>query len=162
LPDAAGKKPYHLLVEVMEKSGYAAIAKVGMHRREYIVVIRPRQNGLTLHTMHYPNEVRAVPEYGGKDKVAIKPKEVELAVQLVEKLAGSFQPERYEDEYRNRVLKLVAAKAEGKQIKGEPRRKMAPVIDLMQALQKSIGKSAARKPAARAKRGRAHSAAKAS
>ena len=161
LPEGPGKKAYHLLVEVMEKSGYAALAKVGMHRREFIVAIRSRDNGLTLHTMHYPNEVRAVPEYGGKDHVAIKPKEVELAEQLVHKLAGPFKPEQYEDEYRKRVLELIEAKAEGKKVKSEPRKKMAPVIDLMQALQKSIGKSVAarKKPAARAKGKRARAAA---
>jgi DNA end-binding protein Ku len=152
LPEAPGKKAYHLLIEVMEKSGYAAVAKVGMHRREFIVVIRPRNNGLTLHTMYYPNEVRAVPDYGATDHVTIRPQEVELAEQLVKKMAAPFEPGQYEDEYRNRVIELVEAKAEGKTLKGEPRKKMAPVIDLMQALQKSIGKSAAAKPPARAKR----------
>jgi DNA end-binding protein Ku len=164
LPEAPGRKPYRLLVEVMEKSGYAAIAKVGMHRREYIVAIRPRNNGLTLHTMHYPNEVRAVPDYGAKDDVKVSSKEIELAEQLVKKLAGPFKPEQYEDEYRNRVIELVEAKAEGKQVKGAPRKKMAPVIDLMQALQKSIGKSKAKPPAraTRAKGKVAGAAAKAS
>jgi DNA end-binding protein Ku len=92
LPEAAGKKAYHLLIEVMEKSGYAAVAKVGMHRREFIVVIRPRDNGLTLHTMYYPNEVRAVPDYGAKDHVTIRPKEVELAEQLVKKWRAPSNP----------------------------------------------------------------------
>jgi DNA end-binding protein Ku len=152
LPETAGKKAYHLLIEVMEKSGYAAIAKVGMHRREFIVVIRPRDNGLTLHTMYYPNEVRAVPDYGAKDHVTVKAKEVELAEQLVKKMAGPFKPDEYEDEYRSHVLELIEAKAEGKTVKSEPKKRMAPVIDLMQALQKSIGKSAAARPPARAKR----------
>jgi DNA end-binding protein Ku len=163
LPEGPGRKAYHLLVQVMEKSGYAALAKVGMHRREYIVAIRPRENGLTLHTMHYPNEVRAVPEYGDKDHATIKPKEVELAEQLVHKLAGPFKPEQYEDEYRKRVIEMLEAKGEGKRVRGEPKRKMAPVIDLMEALKKSIGKpAAARKPARRAKGKRAHALAKAS
>jgi DNA end-binding protein Ku len=153
VPEEPGKKAYHLLIDVMEKSGYVALAKVGMHRREYIVAIRPRDNGLTLHTMFYPNEVRAVPEYGAKDNVSVKPKEVELAQELVKKLAGPFRPEEFTDEYRNRVLKLVEAKSEGKELEGTPHKRMAPVIDLMQALQKSLqqGSSAARKPSARAK-----------
>jgi DNA end-binding protein Ku len=151
IPEEAGKKPYRLLVETMEKAGYAALAKVGMHRREYIVVIRPNENGLTLHTMYYPGEVRKIPEYGATDQVQVKPQEVELAEQLVKKLAAPFHPERYEDEYKKRVLELVEAKAEGKQVEGAPKQKMAPVIDLMQALQKSLGDVAAKKPAARAK-----------
>jgi DNA end-binding protein Ku len=73
-------------------------------------------------------------------------------------MAGPFEPKQYEDDYRKRVIELIEAKAEGKTLKGEPRRKMAPVIDLMQALQKSIGKSAAAKPPARAKSSRAHAA----
>jgi len=159
LPEGPGKKAYHLLIEVMEKSGYAALAKVGMHRREFVVVIRSRDNGLTLHTMYYPNEVRALPDYG-KNHVTIQAKEVDLAEQIVKKMAAPFEPEQYEDEYRNRVLKLIEAKAEGKTVKAEPKHKMAPVIDLMQALQKSIGKSAAAKPPARAKRAsRAHTTA---
>jgi DNA end-binding protein Ku len=163
LPEPGGKKPYQLLVAAMEKSGYAAIAKVGMHRREYIVVIRPRANGLTLHTMHYRNEVRALRDYGAKDKSATREKEVELAEQLVKKLAGTFKPEQYEDEYRSRILKLLEAKAKGKSIKPETHRKMAPVVDLMAALRKSVGQSASGKSATRthAKKSRTSKPAKA-
>jgi DNA end-binding protein Ku len=148
LPESAGKKPYRLLVQAMEKSGYAALAKVGMHRREYIVVMRPHRDGLALHTMHYPNEVRPIPDYGSKDHVKLQAKELEMATELVKKLAAPFKPEQYEDEYRKRLEQLVEAKAEGKTVKGEPKRKPAKVIDLMQALQKSIG---ARKPAGRSR-----------
>lgn len=153
VPETPGRKAYRLLVDTMEKSGYAAIAKVGMHRREYLVVIRPRQNGLTLHTMYYPNEVRSVPEYGAADHVEIKPREVELAEQLVRQLAGPFHPERYQDEYQKRLMNLVESKAEGKQPEGAPKKRMAPVIDLMSALQKSLNtaQAAQKKPAARAK-----------
>ena len=155
VPEPAGKKPYQLLVEAMEKSGYAAIAKVGMHRREYVVVIRPRAHGLTLHTMHYPNEVRSVREYGARDKATTKPKEVELAEQLVKKLAGPFKPEQYEDEYRSRILKLLEAKANGKSVKPEAHKKMAPVVDLMAALRKSVGQSATARGSARGNEKRA-------
>jgi len=157
VPEPGGKKPFQLLVAAMEKSGYAAIAQVGMHRREYIVVIRPRANGLTLHTMHYRNEVRKIREYGAKDAAAIKPKELELAEQLVKKLAGTFKPEQYEDQYRSRILSLLEAKAKGKSVKAEPHKKMAPVVDLMAALRKSVGQSASAKssPRAQSKRTRA-------
>lgn len=152
VPEEPGKKAYRLLIDTMEKSGYAALAKVGMHRREYMVVIRPRENGLTLHTMYYPNEVRKIPEYGAADHIQIKAQEVELAEQLVKKLAAPFHPERYQDEYRSRLLEMVEAKSEGKPVEGTPHRRMAPVIDLMQALQKSLGEaSASKKPASRAK-----------
>ncbi len=161
VPEKAGVKPYQLMIETLEKSGYAALAKVGMHRREYVVVIRPRDNGLTLHTMYYPNEIRAVAEYGAQPKVKVTAQEVALAEQLVKSLAAPFHPERYHDDYQQRVLELVEAKGAGKEMKGEPARKRAPVIDLMQALKQSLaGKSTAKKPLAQAKsqpkRKRAH------
>ncbi len=153
LPEDPGRKAYKLMVETMEKAGYAAVAKVGMHQREYVVIIRARENGLTLHTIYYPNEVRAVPEYGKTGDVQVKPQEIQLAEQLVKSLAGPFEPQRYEDEYQKRLLKLIEAKGEGKAIEGAPHRKVAPVVDLMAALQKSLaaaGKHPERKPAAKA------------
>lgn len=148
VPEDPGRKAYQLLVETMEKSGYAAVAKVGMHQRENVVVIRPRDNGLTLHTIYYPNEVRAVPEYGQPRNVEVKPQEVQLAQKLIESLAGSFEPERYQDEYQKRVHELIAAKQQGTQPAQSPERKSAPVVDLMAALQKSLA-SAGKKPAAK-------------
>lgn len=146
VPEPPGRKAYRLLIETMQRAGYAALAKVGMHRREYMVIIRPREGGLTLHTMYYPNEIRNVPEYGSTDRVEIKPQEIDLAEQLVKRLAGPFHPERYQDEYQRRLLELVEAKSEGKQPEGAPKKRMAPVIDLMAALQKSLGQAKASGP----------------
>jgi len=154
-PEEPGTRAYSLLLETMRKTGYAAIAKVGMHQREYIVVIRPREDGLTLHTMYYPNEVRSIPEYGQLGNVEIRPQEVQLAEQLVKSLAAPFEPQKYEDEYQKRLVQLIETKSEGKKLSATPERKLAPVIDLMQALQKSLGqmekKPAAKEPAARKK-----------
>src|ERR1700732_782828 len=75
-PEDEGKKAYSLLLKAMEDSGYVAIAKLTMHQREHIVVVRPRANGMTLHTMYYTNEVREVAEYGQSDSSA-EPKEAE-------------------------------------------------------------------------------------
>lgn len=146
VPEDPGRKAYQLLVETMEKAGYAAVAKIAMHQREYVVVIRPRANGLTLHTIYYPNEVRAVPEYGKQKDAHVKAEEIRVAEQLVKSLAGPFEPERYEDEYQKRLLQLVEAKGEGREIQGTPHRKPAPVIDLMQALQKSLAQSERKPP----------------
>ncbi len=148
VPENPGRKAYRLLVSTMEKSGYAAVAKVGMHQREYIVIIRPRANGLTLHTIYYPDEVREIPEYGQTDGAAPKPQEIQVAEQLIKALAGPFEPQRYHDEYQQRLLKLVEAKEEGRTITATPHRKSAPVVDLMQALQKSLA-SVEKKPAAK-------------
>src|SRR4029434_9663756 len=138
-PEEPGRRAYQLLLETMEKTGYAAIAKLAMHQREYTVVIRPRSEGLTLHSIHYANEVRAVPEYGQTRDVNVKPQEVQLAQQLVESLAAPFDPEKYQDDYQNRLLQLIEAKSEGRTVGETKGRKLAPVIDLMAALQKSLG-----------------------
>src|SRR6202165_514245 len=89
-PEDEGKKAYSLLLKAMEESGYAAIAKVTMHQREHIVVIRPRAEGLTLHTMFYQSEIREVTEYGRRDNTVPKEQEKKLAMQLIESLAANF------------------------------------------------------------------------
>jgi DNA end-binding protein Ku len=148
-PEEAGKKAYHLLLETMRKSGYSAIAKVAMHQREYTVVVRPHADGLLLHTMFYPEEVREVPEFRRDENVTVKPQEVALAEKLVEGLAADFDPSKYHDEYQTKMQQLIEAKKEGLTVGVETPKKRAPVIDLMQALQKSLGELP-RKPAASA------------
>ncbi len=147
VPEDAGKKAYHLLFETMKKSGYSAVAKISMHQREYTVIIRPHADGLTLHTMFYPEEVREVPEYGHTDQVSVKPQEIALAEQLVEGLAVDFDPSKYHDEYQTRMMQLIDAKREGQTVTETAPKKLAPVIDLMAALQKSLGELPARQPA---------------
>jgi DNA end-binding protein Ku len=148
--EEAGKKAYHLLLETMRKSGYSAVAKVTMHQREYTVVVRPNPHGLMLHTMFYPEEVREVPEFGRNDNVTVKPQEVALAEKLVEGLAADFDPSKYHDEYQERLKQLIEAKREGETVEAAAPKKRAPVIDLMQALQKSLGELPQRKPASKA------------
>ena len=154
-PEDEGRKAYQLLLDAMEETGYAAIAKITMHQREHIVVIRPRDNGMTMHTMFYTNEIRAVAEYG-KRTPAAEPKEAEkkLASQLIESLAAKFEPEKYKDQYQESMKALIAAKQAGQEIAEAPHAKMAPVIDLMEALKKSIAEkekpAAAKKPPVRA------------
>jgi DNA end-binding protein Ku len=147
VPEDAGKKPYELLFQTMRKSGFSAIAKVAMHQREYTVIIRPHSQGLTLHTMFYPEEVRDIPEFGKDTNIEVRPQEVALAEKLVEGLAADFDPSKYHDEYQNQLLKLIEAKKEGTEVEGQPPKKLAPVIDLMQALQQSLGQIPQKKPA---------------
>jgi DNA end-binding protein Ku len=154
-PEEEGRKAYQLLLEAMEATGYAAIAKITMHQREHIVVVRPRENGMTLHTMFYTNEIRQVAEYGQRTTAA-EPKEAEkkLATQLIESLAAPFEPEKYKDQYQESMKAMIAAKQQGQEIAAAPHAKLAPVIDLMDALKKSIAEkekpAAAKKPPVRA------------
>ncbi|MBV8570471.1 MAG: Ku protein [Acidobacteriaceae bacterium] len=155
VPEEAGKKAYHLLFETMRKSGFSAIAKVTMHQREYTIVVRPHADGLLLHTMYYPEEVREVPEFRRDSSVSVKPQEIELAEKLVEGLAADFDPSKYHDEYQGRLMQMIEAKREGQPIEEAAPKKRAPVIDLMAALQKSLGELPQRKPAAKAPAGAA-------
>ena len=148
-PEEAGERAYHLLTEAMEKSGYAGIAKITMHGRENIVIIHPRERGMTLHTMFYSNEIRKAEEHGHTIKTEVKEQERTLAQQLIESLAAPFQPEKYHDAYQDSLQQLIEAKASGRKIAAVRHTARAPVVDLMDALKKSLsGKTAA--PAAAA------------
>jgi DNA end-binding protein Ku len=137
-PAEAGVRAYNLLLDAMRKTGYAGIAKVTMHNRENIVIIRARENGLTLHTMFYNNEIRAAAEASTPNKAEVKEQESKLAMQLIESLAAPFDPTQYSDAYQKELEKLIEAKAHGKKLTVMPRSKRAPVVDLMSALQQSL------------------------
>jgi DNA end-binding protein Ku len=145
-PEDAGKKAYHLLLAAMEESGHAAIAKLYMHQREYIVVIRPRAHGLTIHTMYYADEIRSVSEYGQKDGAEPKEQERKLALQLIESLSAPFEPQKFRDEYRESLKSMITAKLKGQEVAAAPHPQLAPVVDLMEALKKSLAGKAG-KPA---------------
>jgi DNA end-binding protein Ku len=147
-PEESGEKAYHLLLEAMKKSGYAGIAKATMHSREHIVIVRPHGNGMTLHTMFYSNEIRQA-ETSPAPKGEIKEPERALALQLIQSLAAPFQPEKYHDAYQQGLRDLIDAKAAGRQVVTAPHVARAPVIDLMEALKRSL----AEKPAPAAARG---------
>jgi DNA end-binding protein Ku len=148
-PDANGQKPYALLLEALRKSGYDGLAKVTMHSREHVVILRPSERGIMLHTMYYADEIRDVPEFQPHRNL-VKEAELKLASTLVESLAGDFKPQQYTDTYRENLEKLIAAKAKGKQIEPVAEPKPAKVLDIMEALRKSLAekKAPARKPVA--------------
>ena len=145
-PEDAGVKAYQLLMQAMEESGYGAVAKLTMHQREHIVIIRPGTKGMTLHTMFYSNEIRAAEAVPGK--VELKDQEKKLAQQLIESLAAPFEPQKYRDEYQENVRVMIAAKLRGQEVTEVAQPHMAPVIDLMEALKKSLAEKQA--PAASA------------
>jgi DNA end-binding protein Ku len=116
-PEDAGVKAYKLLLSAMQESGYGAIAKLTMHQREHIVILRPGSRGMTLHTMFYSNEIRAA-ESVPTDKVELKDQEKKLAHQLIESLAAPFAPEKYRDEYQENVKVMIAAKLKGQEVTG--------------------------------------------
>ncbi len=136
-PDEGGEKPYALLFEALRAAKYYGIAKVAMHNREHIVIIRPNGKGMVLHTMFYTDEIRQVDEFR-TDTSKVQEKELNLAKMLIESLAAEFEPEKYTDAYRANLQKMIQAKLEGQQVVATPTPHIAPVIDIMEALKKSL------------------------
>jgi DNA end-binding protein Ku len=148
-------KPYALFSKALQESGHDAIAKVAMHGREHMVLIRATEDGLLLHTLFYPNELHESHKQKTPAKAAATKKEIDLATQLIKQLSAPFKPEEFHDTYRENVEKLIEQKAKGERITKQPKERRAPVIDLMEALKKSLKSgSTARKPAAKRVRGR--------
>ena len=143
-PDDAGEKPYALLFEALKRSGYVGIAKLTMHNREHIVILRPGKQGMLLHTMYYEDEVRKVEEFR-TDTSLVKDKELALAMTLITSLEAEFEPAKYKDSYRENVMAMIEAKVQGKQMVAPPEvQQLAPVIDIMEALKASL--AAGKKP----------------
>ena len=142
-PDEAGEKPYALLLQALKQTGYVGLAKVTMHNREHVVILRPGAQGIVLHTMYYADEVRKSEEFR-TDTSLVRDKELELARSLVESLAASFEPEKYKDGYREHLQAVIQAKLKGEEVVEAPTPHMAKVIDIMDALKKSL--AMAKKP----------------
>jgi DNA end-binding protein Ku len=142
-PDDAGERPYAVLMQALRKSGYVGIAKVTMHNREHVVILRPGSKGIVMHTMYYADEVRQADEFR-VDTSTVKDKELDLAMNLVESLSSSFEPAKYHDTYRDHLQKAIDAKLKGEEIVEAPAPQMAKVIDIMDALKQSL--AMAKKP----------------
>jgi DNA end-binding protein Ku len=136
-PDEGGEKPYALLFAALHQVKYYALAKIAMHNREHIVILRPGKKGILLHTMYYQDEIRQVDEFR-TDTELVKPKELEMAKMLIDTLAADFEPEKYHDTYRDNLLQMIEAKKEGQVVVETPEPHVAPVIDIMEALKRSL------------------------
>jgi DNA end-binding protein Ku len=144
--DKGGARAYKLLAHVLNDTGRVAIGKYAARGKQYLVMVRPMENGLVMEQLHYPDELRSFSEVPIED-ATLKPAEVKLATQLVEQAASDeFQPENYKDEVRERMLALIQRKVEGEDITlaptAEPEHK---IIDIMEALKASL--AAGKKPA---------------
>jgi DNA end-binding protein Ku len=159
-PDKGGDKAYRLLTDAMVKTDRVALAKFVMRGKETLVLIRASHDGLMLHTMYYADEVRDFGEIDKGKETSVRPGELDLAQRLIDELSSTeFKPEKYHDDYREKVLKVIESKVEGKEITSvAPQAQRTQVIDLMEALKQSLEtrvsqdggkKSAAKKPAAK-------------
>jgi DNA end-binding protein Ku len=147
-PEEAGEKAYTLLFQAMRESGYIAVARIAMHNREHVVLIRPGRFGMILHTMYYQDEIRALDEFRTNTGL-VQDKELAMARHLIEALATHFDPEKFKDSYRETLRNMIDAKIAGEEVVAAPvEQELAPVVDIMAALRSSL--SALKKPPAAA------------
>lgn len=150
VPDKGGAKAYRLLHEAMGKSGRVAIARFVMRSREHLVAVRTLDKVLTMTTLNYHDEVLDIEGLEGVPTEAkIPQRELDMAEKLIDALTTSFDPQKYADEYREQVLALIEAKAEGKEIVAPPAPKAPKAKDLVSALEASL--EAARSRSSRSK-----------
>ncbi len=147
VPDERATKPYALLVEAMSLAGRVALGRFVLRTKQYWATLRAHEGVLVLATMLYADEIVPVADLGvaTTEQTAPSERELAMAAQLVESLSAPFDPSRYHDEYRDKVLALVEAKAEG-QVLAAPEEKApaAPVVDLMAALEASLAAARSR------------------
>jgi DNA end-binding protein Ku len=139
VPDKGADKAYNLLREAMRDSGRVAIARVVIRQKEHLTAIRPAGDVMTMATMLFGDEVVS-PEGIDElpDETETTNRELDMARQLIDSLATDFDPGKYRDEYRERVLDLIERKAEGEEIAIQPEEEPERVPDLMAALEASV------------------------
>jgi DNA end-binding protein Ku len=158
-PETGGERAYRLLAKAMHETERCALAKYAARGKQYLVMIRPFEDGLLMQQLHYPDEIKAFAEVPLGEDLEIKDKELDLAVQLIEQIANEqFEPGKYEDDVRKRIQEAIAQKVEGREVSEvEEEAPKAQIIDLMEALKASLGQpgrgeGAGRKSTSRAER----------
>jgi DNA end-binding protein Ku len=136
-PEEKVSKPYALFLAALSEAKRDAIAQLVMHNREHVVLIRPSEGTLVLHTLYYVNELhKANKASAPKDKFTAK--ELDMAKSLVAHLTAPFRPDQFHDTYRENVERMIEEKKKGRKITAVKQSRKAPVIDLMEALQRSL------------------------
>lgn len=149
-PDKGGERAYKLIHDAMIETGLVGIASYSARGKQYIVSLRPFNDGLIMHQLRYAEEVKPWSEVPLPDLPELKPAELGLAKQIIQQIAHeTFAPEKYKDDVQARMRDLIAQKVEGQEITMTPEAPASKVIDLMEALKASLGMSrdAERKPA---------------
>lgn len=152
-PEERVSKPYALFMAALAETEQDAIAKVAMHNREHVVLIRPAEGGLILHTLYYEDELHKANKTDAP-LTKFSAKELQMAKSLIEHLSGRFKLADFHDSYRENVERLVEEKKKGEKITTVKQPRKAPVIDLMSALKKSLaatGRGTAKKTARKRK-----------
>src|SRR5918911_5510329 len=143
VPDKGAAKAYGLLLDAMRESGKVAIARVVLRSKEQLVAIRPAPGGvLMMETMIFADEVvppDTIEDLPDEEELKVTDRELRMARQLIDSLSSDFEPEKYHDEYREKVLELIERKASGEEIAVQPEAPQpTKVPDLMAALEASL------------------------
>jgi DNA end-binding protein Ku len=161
-PDKGGDKVYALLREALERSGMVGIAQVVMRARQHLVALLPMGDMVVMNTLRYHDELKAIDAFelprSNSRKLALQDKEVEMALALVNGMAGAFEPEQFHDTYREDVMTVVQRKIKAKQTtlitepdpEEETPAKKSNIVDLMALLRDSVNQRGAKAPAAKA------------
>jgi DNA end-binding protein Ku len=147
-PEKGGDKAYVLLREALRSTGKIAIAKVVIKTRQHLAAVKPQENGLMLELMHFADELIDISEFKVPTAKNVSKKELEMAGVLVASMSSEWRPEKYHDEYKDALEKLIEEKVEkGDKATPKPvrRPKATNVIDLVSVLQKSLKQSGATK-----------------
>jgi DNA end-binding protein Ku len=177
---AAGERAYALLYKALLASGYVGVAKIAMNNREHVVIVRAGKHGLLMHTMFYVEELRQVEEFR-TDASAVKSDELAMALKLMQRMYAAFEPQKYRDEYRESVMRMVQEKVNKytetpremhkytseKNAGGETAiagiapfsGRLEPTLDITSALKRSLAREGVGSPAGSAQR-RVHVSAK--
>ena len=149
-PGERAEKAYALLLRALEEKALTAIATITIRKKEQLCALRPKDGGLMLETLYYPDEVRAAPETDlGRSRISER--EMDMAFALIDLLRKPFDPEEYKDHYREALEKVIDAKLEGREVVSAPAAKEARVIDLADALRRSVEAAKKGKPRAAAR-----------
>jgi DNA end-binding protein Ku len=151
-PGDNAEQTYSLLLRAMEESGLAAITRYVMRDKQHLGCLRIREGTITLEKMYFADEIRDVDEIRSK-KARVDGRELEMAGELIDRFTGSFEPDKYEDTYRQALLNVVKAKRRGKKVHHEARPRDEEPIDLLAALRESVerhSRADGRKPRRRA------------
>jgi DNA end-binding protein Ku len=143
-PDDGAEKAYALLVAAMEKSELVAVARYVFHDRQRLGCLRVRDGVLLLERLYFGDEIRPADGITPGRRPRVAAQELDMALELIERFAGEFDPSRYEDEYRERLLAIVRRKRQGKEVHHAPAEEPEPTTDLVAALQASVEQAVSR------------------
>ena len=141
-PEKVGVKPYYLLKEALQEVGKVAVGKIALRDREHMATMRPFGKGMIVNSLHWPDEIRSMDELNlPEEEVKLDKREMSMAKMLIENLTDEFDPDRYHDEYREAIIRVAEAKAQGQEVHVVADAEPPKVMDLMAALKASVDAS---------------------